>query len=63
MDALIVADSSSVRRELYNASTLAFSSEKLTGKGLTWVPAQTGKSKREPLSSAESCLPISSSDG
>lgn len=43
MDALIVADSSSVREEPYNASTLAFSSEKLTGKTLTWVPAQTGK--------------------
>lgn len=43
MDALIVADSSSVRREPYNAAALAFSSGKLAGKSLTWVPAQTGK--------------------
>lgn len=42
MDALIVADSSSVRRELYNAGAPAFSSEKLTGKSLSWVPVQTG---------------------
>lgn len=55
MDALIVADSSSVRREPYNATALAFSSEKPAGKSLTWVPAQTGK--RETLSLAESYLP------
>lgn len=35
MDALIVADSSSVRREAFNAAALAFSSEKLAGKSLT----------------------------
>lgn len=43
MDALIVADSSSVRREPFNAAALAFFSEKLAGKSLTWVPVQTGK--------------------
>lgn len=55
MDALIVADSSSVRREPFNAAALAFSSEKLAGKSLTWVPVQTGKrdvvfSKKLPTS-------------
>jgi len=55
VDALIVADSTSVRRELYNAMAQAFSSEKLAGKSLTWVPVQTGE--RELLSLAESYLP------
>lgn len=34
-DALIVADSSSVRREPYNATALVFFSENLAGKSLT----------------------------
>lgn len=55
MDALIVADSSSVRREPFNAAALAFSSEKLAGRSLTWVPVQTGK--RDVVSSRK--LPTS----
>lgn len=54
MDALIVADSSIVRRELHDAGDPDFSSEKLSGKSLPWVTVQTGS--KELLPSAGSYL-------
>ena len=61
MDALIVADSSSVRRELHDAGAPDFYSDKLSGKSLPWVTVQTGA--KELLLSTGSYLLLSSSDG